>query len=52
VAGKVLRRLHHRRRLSQPARALTETDNIWFTALTMWFTALTMNTNQIHFNEV
>ena len=30
---------------SRLGRTLTETDNIWFTALTM-------NTNQIHFNEV
>jgi itaconyl-CoA hydratase len=30
---------------SRLGRTITETDNIWFTALTM-------NTNQIHFNEV
>jgi itaconyl-CoA hydratase len=30
---------------SRLGRTVTETDNIWFTALTM-------NTNQIHFNEV
>jgi acyl dehydratase len=30
---------------SRLGRTLTETDNIWFTALTM-------NTNQIHFNQV
>jgi itaconyl-CoA hydratase len=30
---------------SRLGRTLTETDNIWFTALTM-------NTNQMHFNEV
>ncbi len=30
---------------SRLGRTITETDNIWFTALTM-------NTNQVHFNEV
>jgi itaconyl-CoA hydratase len=30
---------------SRLGRTLTETDNIWFTTLTM-------NTNQMHFNEV
>ena len=45
VARQVPGGLRGRRRLPQPlGRTITETDNIWFTCLTM-------NTNQMHFNR-